>query len=89
MTKSIFATNIHGSDGCWSRFLNAGNFSEAGLFAPRGSMTGEAAYPIAPQGRKDYRITLLEQVFDVPGNVNFQPMLETLSPVLGLVPWAQ
>ena len=29
MTKLFFATDIHGSDICWSKFLNAGKFYEA------------------------------------------------------------
>jgi len=82
VTKSIFATNIHGSDGCWSRFLNTGNFSEANLSVPGGGMTGETVDPVVYQGGKDYRITSLKQVFDISGNANFQLMLKALFPVL-------
>jgi Icc-related predicted phosphoesterase len=88
VTKLIFATNDHGSDGCWSKFLNAGNFSEAGLFVLGGDVTGDVVF-IAHHEMKDDRITLLDQVFDVPCTINFQPMLKTPPSMPGLVPWAQ
>ena len=86
MTTLFFATDVHGSDICWSKFLNAGKFYGADKMILGGDMTGKAVVPFVHQGGKNYRITLLEQVFDVPGNVNFQPMLKTLFPMSGTTP---
>lgn len=65
MTKIFFATDIHGSDICWNKFLNAGKFYEADQLILGGDMTGKAIVPIIHQGGKNYRVTLLEQVFDI------------------------
>ncbi len=64
MTTLFFATDIHGSDICWSKFLNAGKFYNADKLILGGDMTGKAVVPFIHQGGKKYRITLLEQVFE-------------------------
>ena len=63
MTKLFFATDIHGSDICWSKFLNAGKFYEADVLLLGGDMTGKAVVPFIHQGGKNYKMTLLEQDF--------------------------
>ncbi len=65
MTKLFFATDIHGSDICWSKFLNAGKFYAADRLILGGDMTGKAVIPFVHQGGKKYRATLLEQVFNM------------------------
>ena len=65
MTKLFFATDIHGSDICWNKFLNAGKFYEADVLILGGDMTGKAVVPFIHQGGKNYRVTLLEQEFDI------------------------
>jgi len=64
VTTLFFATDIHGSDICWSKFLNAGKFYGADKLILGGDMTGKAVIPFVHQGGKNYRITLLEQVFE-------------------------
>jgi Icc-related predicted phosphoesterase len=65
MTKLFFATDIHGSDICWSKFLNAGKFYEADVLILGGDMTGKAVVPFIHQGGSNYKVTLLEQVFQI------------------------
>lgn len=65
VTKIFFATDIHGSDICWNKFLNAGKFYEADQLILGGDMTGKAVVPFIHQGGSKYRVTLLEQVFDI------------------------
>jgi Icc-related predicted phosphoesterase len=65
VTKIFFATDIHGSDICWNKFLNAGKFYEADQLILGGDMTGKAVVPFIHQGGGKYRVTLLEQVFDI------------------------
>ena len=76
MTKLFFATDIHGSDICWSKFLNAGKFYEADVLILGGDMTGKAVVPFIRQGGNKYRITLLEQVFDVTTDEEIQDMIK-------------
>jgi uncharacterized protein len=65
VTTIFFATDIHGSDICWSKFLNAGKFYGADQLILGGDMTGKAIVPVIHQGGKNYRVTLLEQVFEI------------------------
>lgn len=65
MTKIFFATDIHGSDICWSKFLNAGKFYEADQLILGGDMTGKAVIPFIHQGGSNYKVTLLEQEFQI------------------------
>ena len=65
MTKLFFATDIHGSDICWSKFLNAGKFYDVDVLILGGDMTGKALVPFVHQGGKNYKVTLLEQEFQI------------------------
>src|SRR3972149_10483334 len=76
VTTLFFATDIHGSDICWSKFLNAGKFYHADKLILGGDMTGKAVVPFIHQGGKNYRITLLEQVFDVTDEDGLQDMIK-------------
>ncbi len=61
--RLFFATDIHGSEICWKKFLNAGKFYKADVLILGGDMTGKALVPIVqlPDGR--YKATLLQQEF--------------------------
>ena len=65
MTKLFFATDIHGSDICWSKFLNAGKFYGVDVLILGGDMTGKAVVPFIHQGGNNYKVTLLEQEFPI------------------------
>jgi len=74
--KLFFATDIHGSDICWSKFLNAGKFYEADVLILGGDMTGKAVIPFIHQGGNKYRITLLQQEFDISTDEELQDMVK-------------
>ena len=76
MTKLFFATDIHGSDICWSKFLNAGKFYEADVLILGGDMTGKAIVPFISQGGSKYRVTLLEQVYDISTDDEMKEMVK-------------
>jgi uncharacterized protein len=44
--RIFFATDIHGSEVCWRKFLNAGKFHKADVLIMGGDMTGKAMVPI-------------------------------------------
>ena len=44
--RIFFATDIHGSEVCWRKFLNAGAFHKADVLVMGGDMTGKAMVPI-------------------------------------------
>ncbi len=43
--RVFFATDIHGSEVCWRKFLNAGKFHKADVLIMGGDMTGKAMSP--------------------------------------------
>ena len=58
--RIVFATDIHGSEVCWRKFLNAGAFHKADVLIMGGDMTGKAMVPIvAVDG--GWEVTLQEQ----------------------------
>jgi len=63
VTTLFFATDVHGSDICWKKFISAGKFYEADVIVLGGDMTGKAIVPIVHQGGEKYIATLLEQEF--------------------------
>ena len=76
MTKLFFATDIHGSDICWIKFLNAGKFYEADRLILGGDMTGKAVVPVVHQGGSNYKITLLEQEFPITNDTELHDMIK-------------
>ena len=64
--KIFFATDVHGSEICWKKFINAGKFYETEVLILGGDMTGKAIVPIIAQGEDKYKVTLLEQE-TIPG----------------------
>ena len=48
--RIFFATDIHGSEVCWRKFLNAGKFHKADVLIMGGDMTGKAMVPIVANG---------------------------------------
>jgi Icc-related predicted phosphoesterase len=57
----FFATDVHGSEICWKKFINAGKFYKADVIILGGDMTGKAIVPIIAQGDGKYKVTLLDQ----------------------------
>jgi hypothetical protein len=50
MARLFFATDIHGSEVCWRKFLNAGAFYGASVLILGGDMTGKALIPLVQDG---------------------------------------
>ncbi|HXC77085.1 MAG TPA: hypothetical protein VNU19_08530 [Candidatus Acidoferrum sp.] len=76
MTKVFFATDLHGSEMCWRKFLNAAKFYDADVLICGGDMTGKAIVPIV-QENGHFTFTLAgvqqavgaEQVGDVEAQI--------------------
>lgn len=58
--KIFFATDVHGSEVCWRKFLNAGKHYQADVLILGGDMTGKALVPIIDDGGGQWHATLLE-----------------------------
>ncbi|HET8786157.1 MAG TPA: metallophosphoesterase [Candidatus Limnocylindrales bacterium] len=58
--RIFFATDIHGSEVCWRKFLNAGAFHKADVLIMGGDMTGKAMVPIV-SSNGGWEVTLQDQ----------------------------
>ena len=58
--RLYFATDIHGSETCWRKFLNAGKHYNADVIVLGGDMTGKALVPVINDGGGRWHATLLE-----------------------------
>jgi len=74
--KLFYATDVHGSEICWKKFINAGKFYEAELLILGGDMTGKAIIPIIDQGSGKYKVTLLDQESILEGDEAVQKMAQ-------------
>lgn len=59
--RIYYATDVHGSDICWKKFINGAKFYEVDTLILGGDMTGKAVVPIIEQGNNKWKVTLLEQ----------------------------
>ena len=76
--RIFFATDVHGSEVCWKKFISAGKFYEASILILGGDMTGKAIVPIIAQGNGKYKVTLLEQETILEGRDEAEKMAATI-----------
>ena len=86
-TRLFFVTDVHGSDRCFRKFVNAGKFYNAGVLILGGDITGKMIVPIVKQpdgtqkaefGGSSYVLKTPEQVAEVVKNIKdsgFYPYL--------------
>jgi hypothetical protein len=70
--RLYFATDIHGSDICWRKFLRSADFYEASVVVLGGDITGKALVPIVDDGGGDYHVVLQDQRHDLSGPTELQ-----------------
>jgi uncharacterized protein len=56
--KLFFATDIHGSDVCWKKFINSAKFFDCQVLVMGGDMTGKMLVAIVDIGGGRYRVRL-------------------------------
>lgn len=78
MTTLFFATDVHGSDVCWNKFINAGKFYGADVLVLGGDMTGKAIVPIIQVSPGLHRSNLLEQEFELRTDEEVQEMIKRI-----------
>jgi uncharacterized protein len=62
--KIFFATDIHGSEVCWRKFLNSAEFYKADLVILGGDVTGKVMVPIVDQGGR-WKVTVRGQEYNL------------------------
>jgi Icc-related predicted phosphoesterase len=76
--KIFFATDVHGSEICWKKFISAANFYGADALILGGDMTGKAIIPIIAQGDGKYKVTLLDQETILDSKDQVDQMVSTI-----------
>lgn len=79
MTTLFYATDVHGSDICWKKFISAGKFYKAQIIILGGDMTGKAIVPIIHQGGETYKAVLLQQEFMLHGQAEVDDMAQKIT----------
>ena len=76
MTRVFFATDLHGSEVCWKKFLNAAKFYDVEVLICGGDMTGKAIVPIVQENGHitvalggERQTVAADQVADVEANI--------------------
>ncbi len=74
MTTIFFATDVHGSEICWKKFINAGKFYNADILVLGGDMTGKALVPFIKDARGKYKVNFLEEemLLDEEGKITME-----------------
>jgi len=79
VTTIFFATDVHGSDICWKKFISAGKFYKAEVLILGGDMTGKAIVPIIHQGGETWKAVLLQQDFMLNGLAEVDDMAQKIT----------
>ena len=77
--RVYFATDIHGSDVCWKKFLNAASHYRADVLIMGGDMTGKAMVPIVAAGGGSWDVTIQEQRHRLSGEDEVRAMEKRIS----------
>jgi Icc-related predicted phosphoesterase len=65
--RLFFATDVHGSEVCWRKFINSAAHYEADVLILGGDMTGKAIVPIVQTGPEQWRYHMLDITHDLNG----------------------
>ncbi len=76
--KIFFATDVHGSEICWKKFISASKFYEVDVVILGGDMTGKAIVPIIAQGGGKHKVTLLDQETTLESQEDVDKMVVTI-----------
>jgi Icc-related predicted phosphoesterase len=78
MTRLFFATDLHGSERTFRKFVNAGKFYEVNVLIMGGDVLGKIAVPIIHQGNGHYRATLQGRTERVETEAEFKSLLDKI-----------
>ncbi len=76
--RIFFATDVHGSEVCWRKFLNAGAFHNADVLIMGGDMTGKAMVPIVATA-DGWELSLQEQRHELSTEDELRAMEKRIS----------
>jgi uncharacterized protein len=65
--RLFFATDVHGSEVCWRKFINSAKHYEVDVLILGGDMTGKAIVPIVENGPDQWQYHMQDQQHDLQG----------------------
>jgi hypothetical protein len=65
--RLFFATDVHGSEVCWRKFVNSAKHYEVDILILGGDMTGKAIVPIVETGGDRWQYHMQDQQHDLQG----------------------
>jgi uncharacterized protein len=80
-----YASDVHGSERCWRKFLGAGRFYEVSALIMGGDLTGKAVVPIARDGDQ-YRATIVGEERSATGDDGLEELMDAVR-YNGMYPW--
>jgi len=78
ITRLYFATDIHGSERTYRKFINAGKFYEANVIVMGGDISGKLMIPIIKEGNGHYRATLQGSVHKLASDDDLKQLQERI-----------
>jgi len=78
VTRVFFATDLHGSERTYRKFLNAGKFYDANVLIMGGDILGKLAIPIIHEGNGHYRARLLGRTEHLTTEDELKRLLERI-----------
>jgi len=77
-TRLFFATDLHGSEKCYLKFVNAGKFYKANILIMGGDVTGKLLIPVIKEPNGNYYATFLESRHTARGEKELQDLLRDI-----------
>ncbi len=81
-----YASDVHGSDQCWRKFLGAGRFYGVNALVMGGDLTGKAIVPIERNGSGTFKATFLGEARTATSERQLDELLEAIR-YNGMYPW--
>lgn len=76
LTKIFFATDIHGSERCFRKFISAGKFYKADVLVLGGDLTGKAIIPIVKQSDDNYTSYFIDTKYSFKTRKELEEFME-------------
>jgi len=78
LTRVFFATDIHGSERTYRKFINAGKFYDANVIIMGGDISGKLMIPIIQEGNGRHRATLQGTVHQLESEQDLKQLQERI-----------
>ncbi len=79
LMRLFFATDVHGSERCWKKFVNAANFYKADALILGGDMTGKALFLIVHEKDGSYTADYLDNKVVVKSSEELQELEQQIT----------